>query len=117
MGASGSDPGTGQAAGYGKDWSHQKGNRTYFEILCGKEEKMMCKVIDLASRVMNKTEIRWNIKVDSKADENLGIMKNPSNEQVMIYITTYSFDRISLMRDKALTELKREILKNQIEYA
>ena len=78
---------------------------------------MMCKVIDLASRVINKTEIRWNIKVDSKADENLGIMKNPSNEQVMIYITTYSFERISLMRDTALTELKREILKNQIEYA
>ena len=56
-------------------------------------------------------------KVDLKADENLGIMKNPSNEQVMIYITTYSFERISPMRDKALKELKQEILKNQIEYA
>lgn len=77
----------------------------------------MGKVIDLADRLVSEKEIRWNIKVDSKADENLGIMKNPSNEQVMIYITTYSFDRISPMRDKALTELKREILKNQIEYA
>lgn len=75
----------------------------------------MCKVIDLSSKMIKESEIYWNIMVDAKSNEYIGrIMKNPANDQIMIYIKTYSFDRISAMREKALSELKKQI--TNLEY-
>lgn len=75
----------------------------------------MCKVIDLSSKMIKESEIYWNIMVDAKSNEYIGqIMKNPANDQIMIYIKTYSFDRIPAMREKALSELKKQIFN--LEY-
>lgn len=77
----------------------------------------MCKIIDITSRLIKESEIHYQITIDAASNERFGIMKNPANEEIMIFITTNSFDRISLMREKALLELKQQILKNEIEYA
>lgn len=77
----------------------------------------MCKIIDITSRLIKESEIHYQITIDTASNERFGIMKNPANEEIMIFITTNSFDRIPLMREKALLELKQQILKNEIEYA
>lgn len=77
----------------------------------------MCKIIDLASMMIKESKIRWQLTIDATSNERFGIMKNPANDEIMIFITTNSFDRIPLMREKALLELKKQILKNEIEYA
>lgn len=77
----------------------------------------MCKVIDFTSKLVRETEIYWDIRIDSISNERIGIMKNPANEQIMIYITTNSFDRIQIMREKALVKLKQQLLQDGVEYA
>lgn len=76
----------------------------------------MCKIIDFTSKLVRESEIYWDIKIDTSSNERIGIMRNPANEQVMIYITTNSFDRIQIMREKALAELKQQLLQNGVEY-
>lgn len=76
----------------------------------------MCKVIDFTSRLVRESEIYWSISIETDSNERIGIMKNPANEQIMIYITTNSFDRIQIMREKALVELKRQLLQDGVEY-
>ena len=77
----------------------------------------MCKVIDLTSKMIKESEIYWDIRIDSISNERIGIMKNPANEQIMIYITTNSFDRIQIMRERALANLKQQLLQGGVEYA
>lgn len=77
----------------------------------------MCKVIDFTEVAIRKADIYWDISVDSKSSERIGILKNPANEQIMIYLTVQNFEHISDMRDQALKELKQKIFKGQIEYA
>lgn len=77
----------------------------------------MCKVIDFTSKLVRESEIYWDIRIDSISNERIGIMKNPANEQIMIYITTNSFDRIQIMRERALANLKQQLLQGGIEYA
>lgn len=77
----------------------------------------MCKVIDFTSKLVRETEIYWDIRIDPLSNERIGIMKNPANEQIMIYITTNSFDRIQIMREKALVKLKQQLLQDGVEYA
>lgn len=76
----------------------------------------MCKIIDFTSKLVRESEIYWDIKIDTSSNERIGIMRNPANEQVMIYITTNSFDRIQIMREKALAELKQQLLQDGVEY-
>lgn len=76
----------------------------------------MCKVIDFTSKLVRESEIYWDIKIDTSSNERIGIMRNPANEQIMIYITTNSFDRIQIMREKALAELKQQLLQDGVEY-
>lgn len=76
----------------------------------------MCKVIDFTSRLVRESEIYWSISIETDSNERIGIMKNPANEQIMIYITTNSFDRIQVMREKALVELKQQVLRDRVEY-
>lgn len=76
----------------------------------------MCQVIDITSRLIQEEKLYWNIMIDTASNERLGISRNPANDQIMIFITTYSFDRIQIMRKKALSELKQQLLKNEIEY-
>lgn len=71
----------------------------------------MCKIIDLASMMIKESKIYWQLTIDATSNERFGIMKNPANDEIMIFITTNSFDRIPLMREKALLELKQQILK------
>ena len=78
--------------------------------------KTMCKVIDFTSKLVRESEIYWDIKIDTSSNERIGIMRNPANEQIMIYITTNSFDRIQIMREKALAELKQQLLQDGVEY-
>lgn len=77
----------------------------------------MCKVIDFTSKLVRETEIYWDIRINPLSNERIGIMKNPANEQIMIYITTNSFDRIQIMREKALVKLKQQLLQDGVEYA
>lgn len=77
----------------------------------------MCKVIDFTSKLVRESEIYWDIRIDSISNERIGIMKNPANEQIMIYITTNSFDRIQIMRARALANLKQQLLQGGVEYA
>ena len=77
----------------------------------------MCKVIDFTSKLVRESEIYWDIRIDSISNERIGIMKNPANEQIMIYITTNSFDRIQIMRERALANLKHQLLQGGVEYA
>ncbi len=76
----------------------------------------MCKIIDFTSKLVRESEIYWDIIIDTSSNERIGIMRNPANEQVMIYITTNSFDRIQIMREKALAELKQQLLQDGVEY-
>lgn len=76
-----------------------------------------CKIIDFTSKLVRESEIYWNIRIDCVSNERIGIMKNPANEQIMIYITTNSFDRIQIMRERALVNLKQQLLQGGIEYA
>ena len=78
--------------------------------------KTMCKIIDFTSKLVRESEIYWDIIIDTSSNERIGIMRNPANEQVMIYITTNSFDRIQIMREKALAELKQQLLQDGVEY-
>lgn len=77
---------------------------------------MMCKVIDLASKRVQEEKIYWDIDIEEGTNERMSIVRNPANEQIMIYISTFSFERIFPMKEKALAELKQRILKNEIEY-
>ena len=76
----------------------------------------MCKIIDFTSKLVRESEIYWSISIETGSNERIGIMKNPANEQVMIYITTNSFERIQIMREKALAELKQQLLQDRVEY-
>jgi len=76
----------------------------------------MCKIIDFTSKLVRESEIYWSISIETDSNERIGIMKNPANEQVMIYITTNSFERIQIMREKALAELKQQLLQDGVEY-
>lgn len=76
----------------------------------------MGKVIDLASKRVQEEKIYWDIDIDEGTNERMSIVRNPANEQIMIYISTFSFERIFPMKEKALAELKQRILKNEIEY-
>ena len=77
----------------------------------------MCKVIDFTEAAIREADIYWDISVDSKSSERIGILKNLANERIMIYLTIQNFEHISDMRDQALKELKQKIFKGQIEYA
>lgn len=76
----------------------------------------MCKVIDFTVKLVRESEIYWDIRIDSNSNERIEIMKNPANEQIMIYITTSSFDRIQIMRERALANLKQQLLQGEVEY-
>lgn len=76
----------------------------------------MCKIIDFTSKLVRESEIYWDIKIDTSSNERIGITRNPANEQIMIFITTNSFDRIQIMREKALAELKQQLLQDGVEY-
>ena len=76
----------------------------------------MCKIIDFTSKLVRESEIYWIISIETDSNERIGIMKNPANEQVMIYITTNSFERIQIMRENALAELKQQLLQDGVEY-
>lgn len=76
----------------------------------------MCKVIDFTEAAIREADIYWDISVDSKSSERIGILKNPVNERIMIYLTVQNFEHISDMRDQALKELKQKVFKGQIEY-
>ena len=76
----------------------------------------MCKIIEFASKLVRESEIYWSISIETGSNERIGIMRNPANEQVMIYITTNSFERIQIMREKALAELKQQLLQDGVEY-
>lgn len=76
----------------------------------------MCKIIDFTSKLVRESEIYWSISIETDSNERIGIMKNPANEQVMIYITTNSFERIQIMRENALAELKQQLLQDGVEY-
>ncbi|WP_455505694.1 hypothetical protein [Gemmiger formicilis] len=76
----------------------------------------MCKVIDFTSKLIKEDEIYWSISIESNTNERMSIMRNPANDGIMIYLTTNSFDRIEALRQKALKELKQQLLKNEVEY-
>lgn len=76
----------------------------------------MCKVIDFTSKLIKEDEIRWSIRITPNSDEQMSIMRNPANDGIMIYLTTNFFDRIEVLRQKALKELKQQLLKDEVEY-
>lgn len=76
----------------------------------------MCKVIDFTEAAIHEADIYWDISVDSNSSERIGILKNPANERIMIYLTVQCFEHILDMRNQALKELKQKIFKGQIEY-
>lgn len=76
----------------------------------------MCKIIDFTSKLVRESEIYWSISIETDSNERIGIMRNPANEQIMIYITTNSFERIEIMHEKALAELKQQLLQDGVEY-
>lgn len=76
----------------------------------------MCKIIDFSSKLIRESEIYWNIRVDRTSNERIGINRNSANEEIMIYLTVTSFEQIQSMREKALIELKEQLLKNDVEY-
>lgn len=76
----------------------------------------MCKVIDLTSRLIQEDKIYWSIDIEADTNERMSIVRNPANEQIMIYMTINSFDRIEAMRGVALEELKQRLLNNEVEY-
>lgn len=76
----------------------------------------MCKIIDFSSKLIRESEIYWNIMIDRTSNERFSVKRNPANEQVMIYLVVNSFEGIQPMREKALIELKEQLLKNDVEY-
>jgi hypothetical protein len=80
----------------------------------------MCKVIDLTSRLVKEEEIHWDIAVSSdNSGDRYRIRKVDSNGKSAIIVTlsTNSFEKIVPLRDRALSELKQQMLKNEVKDA
>jgi hypothetical protein len=80
--------------------------------------KPMCKVIELANRLVKEEEIHWDIAVSSdNGGDRYRIRKVESDEKTAIIVTiaTSSFDNIVSLRDQALSELKSQMLRNEVK--
>lgn len=78
----------------------------------------MCKVIELANRLVKEEEIHWDIAVSSdNGGDRYRIRKVESDEKTAIIVTiaTSSFDNIVSLRDQALSELKSQMLRNEVK--
>lgn len=78
----------------------------------------MCKIIDFTSRLFDEQKIHWDIMVGSdQGVDRYRIRKLSKDESaIIINLVATSFDKIIPLRDAALKELKRQLLKNEIKY-
>lgn len=77
----------------------------------------MCKIIDFTSRLVDEEKIHWNIMVGSDQGADRYRIREISGVEngIIITIAATSFDNIIPLRDEALAELKRQLLKNQVK--
>ena len=73
----------------------------------------MCKVIDLSDRRVKEDEIRWTLDIGKDiSPEDFRI--NSIAGTIHIILGAKSFERIPMMKEKALAELKDQLAKNTV---
>lgn len=74
-------------------------------------------IIDITERILQEDKIHWSIQISNDKPDHIGVMRNEAKNQIMIFISTNSFEKISYMKELALKQAREDSAKGIIEYA